>query len=185
MSTLIVLDRDGVINHDSDDYIKSVDEWQPIDGSIEAIARLTKAGYTVAVATNQSGIGRQYFSLQTLAAMHRKMNDLVEQAGGKIAHIAFCPHLPDADCDCRKPKPGLIHQIEQATGLSAKGRWMIGDSLSDLQAGTAAGCKTALLLTGKGPRTQAKIAANSDLIEQAAPQFSDLAAFVDQLLAKP
>lgn len=182
MSTLLILDRDGVINHDSDDYIKSVDEWQPIDGSLEAIARLTKAGYTIAVATNQSGIGRQYFSLETLTAMHDKMNHLVEQAGGKIAHIAYCPHLPGDECDCRKPKPGLIHQIEQATGLSAKGNWMVGDSLSDLQAGAAAGSKTALVLTGKGPRTQAKLVANANLINQQVPQFNDLATFVDYLL---
>lgn len=184
MSQLIILDRDGVINHDSDHYIKTVDEWRPIDGSIEAIARLTAAGFQVAIATNQSGIGRQYFSQATLAAMHQKMLQLVDDAGGKIVHIAYCPHLPDDGCDCRKPKPGLIHQIEQVTGLSAKGRWMVGDSLSDLQAGTAANCRTALVLSGKGMRTQAKLLANPDLLIGPVPEFDNLAKFVDWLLSE-
>lgn len=181
MQQLIILDRDGVINFDSDDYIKTVDEWQPIPGSIQAIARLTTAGYKVAVATNQSGLARQYFNKATLDAMHAKMQQLVKMAGGSIAKIAYCPHLPGDNCDCRKPKPGLIRQIELATGLSASGQWMVGDSLSDMQAGAAAGCKTALVLTGKGMRTQPKKRVDEHLQDQ--PEFKDLAAFVDWLLA--
>ena len=179
-SKLIILDRDGVINHDSDNYIRSVDEWQPINGSIEAIARLYQAGYVVTVATNQSGIGRGYYSVDVLNGMHAKMNELVSAAGGRITYIAYCPHLPTDNCDCRKPLPGLIRQIELATGISASGHWMVGDSISDLQAGTAAGCNTALVLTGKGLRTQPKKRAEQDLKD--CPEFEDLSLFVDWLL---
>ena len=110
---LIILDRDGVINHDSDAYIKSPDEWLPISGSLEAIARLSHAGYRIAVATNQSGVGRGYYSLATLANIHEKMNQAVRAAGGLIDVIFFCPHVPDEACECRKPKPGLFYQIAE------------------------------------------------------------------------
>ncbi|OUR61151.1 D-glycero-beta-D-manno-heptose-1,7-bisphosphate 7-phosphatase, partial [Bermanella sp. 47_1433_sub80_T6] len=120
-SKLIVLDRDGVINYDSDDYVKSVDEWIPLPGSMEALAKLTQAGFKIAIATNQSGISRGYFTVATLAAMHQKMLTLATEAGAKIDYIAYCPHGPDDNCDCRKPLPGLIHQIEQALNMSAKG----------------------------------------------------------------
>jgi len=152
-SKLIVLDRDGVINYDSDDYVKSVDEWIPLPGSMEALAKLTQAGFKIAIATNQSGISRGYFTVATLAAMHQKMLTLATEAGAKIDYIAYCPHGPDDNCDCRKPLPGLIHQIEQALNMSAKGCYMVGDSLRDLQAGQAAGLIPALVLTGKGQRT--------------------------------
>ncbi|GAA6136083.1 D-glycero-beta-D-manno-heptose 1,7-bisphosphate 7-phosphatase [Oceaniserpentilla sp. 4NH20-0058] len=150
---LIILDRDGVINYDSDDYIKTVDEWQPLPGSMEAIGKLTQAGYTIAVATNQSGIARGYFSVDTLNAMHEKMIKLAAEHGGKFAHIAYCPHGPDDHCDCRKPLPGLIHQIESALNVSAKDCYMVGDSYRDLEAGIAAGMKPVLVRTGKGKRT--------------------------------
>jgi len=152
-SKLIVLDRDGVINYDSDDYVKSVDEWIPLPGSMEALAKLTQAGFKIAIATNQSGISRGYFTVATLDAMHQKMLTLASKAGAKIDYIAYCPHGPDDNCDCRKPLPGLIHQIEKALNMSAKGCYMVGDSLRDLQAGQAAGLVPALVLTGKGQRT--------------------------------
>jgi len=152
-SKLIVLDRDGVINYDSDDYVKSVDEWIPLPGSMEALAKLTQAGFKIAIATNQSGISRGYFTVTTLDAMHQKMLTLASEAGANIDYIAYCPHGPDDHCDCRKPLPGLIHQIEKALNLSAKGCYMVGDSLRDLQAGQAAGLLPALVLTGKGQRT--------------------------------
>lgn len=149
----IILDRDGVINYDSDNYIKTVDEWIPLPGSMKAIGKLTQAGYKIAVATNQSGISRGYFSVETLNAMHDKMTKLAAQHGGKFDYIAYCPHGPDDDCDCRKPLPGLIHQIESALNISAKDCYMVGDSLRDLEAGVAAGMKPVLVKTGKGERT--------------------------------
>ena len=170
---LIVLDRDGVINYDSDDYIKTVDEWIPLPGSMEAIGKLTQAGYQVAVATNQSGISRGYFSVETLNAMHDKMIKLADEHGGKFDFIAYCPHGPDDECDCRKPLPGLIHQIETALGISAKDCYMVGDSLRDLEAGVAAGLKPVLVKTGKGERTLEK---NKGL--ENALIFDDLASFI-------
>jgi D-glycero-D-manno-heptose 1,7-bisphosphate phosphatase len=170
---LIVLDRDGVINYDSDNYIKTVDEWIPLPGSMEAIGKLTQAGYKIAVATNQSGISRGYFSIETLNAMHDKMIKLADEHGGKFDFIAYCPHGPDDECDCRKPLPGLIHQVETALGISAKGCYMVGDSLRDLEAGAAAGLKPVLVKTGKGQRTLEKnIGLENALI------FDDLASFI-------
>ena len=153
---LIILDRDGVINYDSDDYVKTVDEWKPIPGSMEAIGKLTQADYKVAVATNQSGIARGYFTIETLNAMHEKMIALAAEHGGKFDFIAYCPHGPNDQCDCRKPLPGLIHQIETGLNLSAQGCYMVGDSLRDLEAGVAAGLKPVLVKTGKGERTLKK-----------------------------
>lgn len=150
---LIILDRDGVINQDRDDFVKSVDEWIPIDGSMDAIAFLTEAGYTVAVATNQSGIGRKYFTLQDLTEMHAKMHRLALQAGGVIDGIWFCPHLADDNCNCRKPKPGMIQDILDRFQAQAADTWLAGDSLRDLQAINAVGGKSALVLTGKGKKT--------------------------------
>ena len=174
---LIVLDRDGVINQDSDAYIKSVDEWIPLEGSIEAMAMLTKAGYQIAIATNQSGIARGYFTLDTLNDMHRKMNKLATEAGAKINYIAYCPHVSEDSCDCRKPLPGLIHQIETALNVSAKDCYMVGDSLRDLQAGSAAGLKPILVLTGKGQRTLDKGEGLAGI-----PVHLDLKAFTKELL---
>ena len=150
---LIILDRDGVINHDSDQFIKSPEEWQPIDGSLDAIAFLTQAGYTIAVATNQSGIARGYFNVQTLNEMHAKMHKLVRQAGGEISGVWFCPHTADSQCDCRKPKPGMIYDILERFKADPAETWLVGDSLRDLQAMHEAGGKTALVMTGKGKKT--------------------------------
>ncbi|ATD65791.1 D-glycero-beta-D-manno-heptose 1,7-bisphosphate 7-phosphatase [Neisseria weixii] len=150
---LIILDRDGVINQDRDDFVKSVDEWIPIEGSMDAIAFLTEAGYTVAVATNQSGIGRKYFTLQDLTEMHAKMHRLALQAGGVIDGIWFCTHLADDNCNCRKPKPGMIQDILNRFQAQAADTWLVGDSLRDLQAMDAVGGKSALVLTGKGKKT--------------------------------
>jgi len=154
---LLILDRDGVINFDSDEYVKTVDEWKPIPGSIEAIAKLSKAGFTIAVATNQSGLARGYFSPETLHLMHSKMRHMVSEHGGHIDHIEYCPHGPDDQCDCRKPLPGMIHNIlVQYPEAAPESVFVVGDSLRDLEAGIAAGCKPLLVRTGKGERTIAK-----------------------------
>ncbi|MEH6625474.1 MAG: D-glycero-beta-D-manno-heptose 1,7-bisphosphate 7-phosphatase [Motiliproteus sp.] len=156
MTKLVILDRDGVINEDSDDYIKSLKEWHPITGSIDAIARLSLAGYTIAVATNQSGLARGYFTLETLGQIHSKMNELVAEKGGCISAIAYCPHHPDDQCDCRKPKPGLVNQIEKMLDTSAKDAYFVGDTEKDMQVGVSKGCIPILVKTGKGARTLEK-----------------------------
>lgn len=197
MPRLIILDRDGVINQDSDDYIKSVAEFIPIPGSLEAIAQLCQAGYSVMVATNQSGIARQLFTLETLEAMHKKLQLLLAPLGGKIEQFYYCPHGPDVQCTCRKPKPGMIIQIAhdffsaegsfQAEGsLKAEGSlsdvYVVGDSLRDLEAGRTAGARVALVKTGKGMRSLEKIR-QDNLSEYAQlPVFTDLADFTQQLL---
>ena len=157
---LIILDRDGVINHDSDQFIKSPEEWQPIDGSLDAIAFLTQAGYTIAVATNQSGIARGYFNVQTLNEMHAKMHKLVRQAGGEISGVWFCPHTADSNCDCRKPKTGMILDILDRFQAQASETYLVGDSLRDLQAIASAGGKPILVRTGKGMKTLAQDSEN-------------------------
>lgn len=174
---LIILDRDGVINHDSDDYIKSPDEWLPIAGSIDAIARLNHAGYTIAVATNQSGLGRGYFDISTLNAMHEKMHLLVNQAGGHIDGVFFCPHLPADQCNCRKPLPGLLFQISRRFSTSLENVPFIGDSTSDIEAARLAGAKPVLVRTGKGAKTEQKLEESSDL-----PIFDNLEQAVISLL---
>lgn len=169
---LLILDRDGVINYDSDEYIKSPEEWIPLPGSIEAIAKACQAGFNIAVATNQSGIARGYFNLATLEAMHDKMRKLVEDAGGKIDYIAYCPHGPEDSCECRKPKPGLFNQIKAHFGLKDFSNCLsIGDSLRDLEAAAAVSCPYALVLTGKGVNTVGKM--NGDIIKPEAI-FADL-----------
>ena len=179
MTKLVILDRDGVINLDSDAFVKNADEWIPIESSIKAIARLNRAGFKVAVATNQSGLGRGHFNQQDLDAMHAKMVQLVEAEGGHFATIKWCPHKPDAGCDCRKPLPGLIDQIRAELDIDKlDGCYMVGDSLRDLQAGEARGCKAVLVKTGKGEKT---LAANEGL--ENALVFDRLADFVDWLLA--
>ena len=150
---LAVLDRDGVINLDSDQYIKSPEEWKPIPGSLEAIARLTQAGFRVVVATNQSGLGRGLFDMATLNAMHDKLHKAVNQLGGRIDAVFFCPHAQDAGCDCRKPKPGMLREIAARFDLALAGVPVIGDSLRDLQAASAVGARPVLVLTGKGEQT--------------------------------
>ncbi len=174
---LIILDRDGVINQDSDQYVRSVDEWIAIPGSIQAIADLSKADFTIAIATNQSGIGRGYYSLVTLDAMHQKMQQLVSDAGGSVDHIVFCPHIDADNCQCRKPLPGMLSQILQTTAAQACETWMVGDSLRDLQAAWALDIKTALVKTGKGEKTLMNPALKTDTAI-----FRDLAHFSLHLL---
>jgi len=178
---LIILDRDGVINEDSDDYIKSVEEWIPIPGSIEAIARLSKADYIVTVATNQSGIGRKLLDEYDLAVIHQTMCDRVEEAGGAINGVFFCPHRPDEGCACRKPGIGMFTQIECEFGTSVKNVPFVGDSLTDIAAARMAGCIPVLVRTGKGERTL-KEADPNELAEVCTHQ--DLSSFVDSLLAQ-
>ncbi|GGK62313.1 D-glycero-beta-D-manno-heptose 1,7-bisphosphate 7-phosphatase [Amphritea balenae] len=156
MSKLVILDRDGVINYDSDEYVKSVDEWQPIPGSIEAISELCKAGFKVTIATNQSGLARGYFQQSDLDQMHDKLHLLLEKQGGSITQIEFCPHGPDDNCSCRKPLAGMINTILSSHPDTAPGDvFVVGDSLRDLEAGISAGCKPLLVETGKGKKTLA------------------------------
>ncbi|GAB4296637.1 MAG: D-glycero-beta-D-manno-heptose 1,7-bisphosphate 7-phosphatase [Thiohalomonadaceae bacterium] len=178
MPKLIVLDRDGVINEDSDAYIKSPEEFIPIPGSLEAIARLTQAGWRVVVATNQSGVARGYYDLATLQRIHDKLHRLLAPLGGQIEAIFYCPHGPDDHCDCRKPKPGLFRDIEARLHLSLRGVPTIGDSLRDLEAAQAVGAQPILVRTGKGERTLAKGKGLDGI-----PVYADLAAAVDALLS--
>ncbi|MFN3983972.1 MAG: D-glycero-beta-D-manno-heptose 1,7-bisphosphate 7-phosphatase [Rhodocyclaceae bacterium] len=174
---LIILDRDGVINHDSEQFIKSPDEWRPIDGSLEAIARLNQWGWRVVVASNQSGIGRGLFGMDTLNAINDKMVKHLAQAGGRLDAIFFCPHPADSTCDCRKPKPGMLRQIGERFNVDLANVPVVGDSLRDLQAGAAAGARPYLVLTGKGEHTRSlpELPAETQV-------FPDLAAVVTHLV---
>lgn len=181
---LCILDRDGTINEDSADYVKSPAEWQPLPGALEAIARINHAGWHVVVVTNQSGLGRGLFDVSALNAMHAKMHEMLAAVGGRIDAIFYCPHAPDEGCHCRKPEPGLFEQIAQRYGVSLAGVPFIGDSLRDMQAAASAGCTPHLVCTGRHP----------DLLgqTQAPPPFpagtrvhADLAACVAHWLAQP
>jgi D-glycero-D-manno-heptose 1,7-bisphosphate phosphatase len=175
---LVILDRDGVINFDSDQYIKSPDEWKPIPGSLEAIAKLNQAGCRVLVATNQSGIGRGLFDMTTFNAINEKMYRLLAQVGGRIDALFFCPHAADANCNCRKPKAGLYEEIAKRFNADLTGVPCIGDALRDLQAAQTVGGQPILVLTGKGERTiKAGGFPENTLI------FPNLAKTVDTLLA--
>ena len=173
----IILDRDGVINFDSDHFIKSPAEWKPIPGSLEAIARLTQSGYRVVVASNQSGIDRGLFDMDTLNAIHDKMHQAVKALGGRIDAIFYCPHSADSNCDCRKPKPGMFERIATSFNVDLTNAYAVGDSLRDLQAAVAAGAKPVLVLSGKGETTRAENA-----LPEGTEIFADLAAVVDHLL---
>lgn len=173
---LLILDRDGVINYDSDAYIKNLDEWIPLPGAVEAIARLSRAGWTVAVATNQSGLARGYYDLAALDAMHARLRQLVAEQGGELGLIVHCPHGPDDGCDCRKPKPGMLRQIAAHYGTSLAGVWFVGDSSGDLNAALAVGCQPVLVKTGKGLLTLAQPLPAGTLV------FDDLAAVASQLI---
>lgn len=175
---LVILDRDGVINEDSDDYIKSAAEWRPIPGSLKAIARLNAAGYTVAVATNQSGIARGMYNIETLNAIHKKMQQVLQPVGGYVDKIFYCPHGPDDGCDCRKPKAGLFKQVSMHYGTDLHGVPAIGDSLRDIQAAMSAGAKPVLVRTGKGERTLVSRELPDDV-----PVYANLADAVDAMLA--
>ncbi len=174
---MVVLDRDGVINQDSDEFIKSPDEWIPIPGSLEAIARLKRAGFLVVVATNQSGIARGLYDLDMLQAIHQKMHLLLAEKGASLDGIFYCPHGPDDGCDCRKPKSGLLHQILKQLDVDLQGVWLIGDSLRDLQAGLSCGMQPVLVRTGKGSGTESK-----GQLPEGAFIFDDLASATNQLL---
>jgi D-glycero-D-manno-heptose 1,7-bisphosphate phosphatase len=173
---LIVLDRDGVINQDSDLYIKSPDEWVPLPGSLEAIARLNQWGWRVVVCTNQSGIGRGLFGMDTLNAIHDKMIKAAAHAGGSIDAVFFCPHTNADACECRKPKPGMLREIAARYNLDLAGVPVVGDSLRDLQSAVAVGARPMLVLTGKGRKTQLDPA-----LPEGTPVFADLAAAVKSL----
>jgi len=149
---LVILDRDGTINSDSEDFVKSPDEWMPLPGALEAIARLNQAGWHVVIASNQSGLGRGLFDVAALNAMHAKMYKMLAVLGGRVDAVFYCPHSPEEECVCRKPQPGLFEQIGTRFGVPLKGVPTAGDSLRDLQAGAAAGCEPHLVLTGKSER---------------------------------
>jgi D-glycero-D-manno-heptose 1,7-bisphosphate phosphatase len=174
---LIILDRDGVINEDSDEYIKSPTEWKPIRGSLDAIARLHRAGWRVIVATNQSGIARGLFDLDTLARIHKHMHQRVVETGGLIDAVFFCPHGPDDNCNCRKPRPGMFQDIAARLRISLEGVPAVGDSLRDIQAAEAGGARPVLVKTGKGFGT----VSNPDL-DPDVPVYDDLYSAVDALL---
>ena len=173
---LVILDRDGTINHDSDNYIKSPAEWRPIDGSLEAIARLTQAGYRVVVATNQSGIARGLFDTATLIAIHAMLQRAAALAGGRIDAFFFCPHAADSACACRKPKPGMLLEIARRFNVSLADVCMAGDAQRDVDAAAAAGARPVLVLTGKGRMTfdEGKLPSGTDV-------YPDLAAFARKL----
>ena len=181
---LIVLDRDGVINHDSDQFIKSPAEWRPIPGSLEAIARLNQAGYRVVVATNQSGVGRGLFGMTTLTEIHEKMFKSLNLVGGRIDAVFYCPHAADSHCDCRKPKPGLMRQIALRYGIDLRTVPMLCDTVRDLQAAQAAGCEPHLVLSGRAANlTEAQL---GDIVAEVpgAEAHRDLGSFVDFLLQR-
>jgi D-glycero-D-manno-heptose 1,7-bisphosphate phosphatase len=180
---LAILDRDGTINLDSDEFIKSPDEWQPLPGALEAIARLNHAGWHVVIASNQSGLGRGLFDVATLNAIHAKMHKSLAAVGGRIDAVFYCPHAPDEGCSCRKPLPGLFEQIGERFGVDLKSVPVVGDTLRDLQAGAAVGCAPHLVLTGKAAALRAQ-----PLPADFPPDtrvHEDLGAFADWLVKRP
>jgi D-glycero-D-manno-heptose 1,7-bisphosphate phosphatase len=176
---LVILDRDGVINFDSAQFIKSPAEWKPIPGSLEAIAQLNQSGYKVVVATNQSGIGRGLFDMDTLNQIHEKMHKALYTLGGRIDAIFYCPHAADSDCDCRKPKAGMFKRISEVMNIDLNGVPAIGDSLRDLKAGATVGCLPILVHTGKGEKTKAE-----GNLPEGTLEFADLAQAVEWILRK-
>ena len=169
---LVILDRDGTINEDSDQYIKSPEEWRPIKGSLEAIARLTQADYRIVVATNQSGIARGLFDTRTLFAIHDTLLRALAQHGGRIDAFFFCPHAPEAGCACRKPQPGMLLEVARRFNFPLDQAYMVGDTLRDLQAAAAAGARPVLVLTGQGARAR-----EAGDLPSGTRVFPDLAAF--------
>jgi len=173
---LVILDRDGTINHDSEDFIKSPAEWKPIAGSLEAVARLIQADYRVVVATNQSGIGRGLFDTQALFAIHDKLQRALGQVGGRIDAFFFCPHKADDNCRCRKPQPGMLLEVARRFNVSLEDVYMVGDSRKDLEAAAAAGARPVLVLTGNGVKTE-----KEGNLPRGTAIHADLAAFARQL----
>ncbi len=180
MQKLIILDRDGVINEDSDQFIKSPEEFKAIPGSLEAIARLSQNGYRVVVATNQSGLGRGLFDMDSLNRIHNKMHQALANLGGQITAIFFCPHTPEDQCACRKPEDGMFKEIASTFDVDLHEVPAVGDSLRDLEASSAAGCAPFLVLTGKG-----KITFDNAQLPKNTQVFPDLASVAKHLLAPP
>jgi D-glycero-D-manno-heptose 1,7-bisphosphate phosphatase len=175
---LVILDRDGVINEDSDEYIKSAEEWRPIPGSLEAIAMLCQAGYQVYIASNQSGIGRGLFDYDALFAIHERLQRAVAEVGGRISGIEFAPDHPDQASELRKPAPGMLKDLARRLGIGLEGVPFVGDSASDIEAARAAGARPVLVLTGKGERT------NSVRVADDVPVYKDLAEFARTLIGQ-
>jgi D-glycero-D-manno-heptose 1,7-bisphosphate phosphatase len=179
---LLILDRDGTINSDSDDFVKTPEEWLPLPGALEAIARLNHAGWHVVVASNQSGLGRGLFDVASLNAMHAKMYKMLAAQGGRIDAVFYCPHTADDDCHCRKPKPGLFEQIGSRFGVQLSGVPAVGDSLRDVQASAAAGCEPHLVLTGKSAMYRA--GGRPEGLPPGTLVHADLSAFADFILER-
>jgi D-glycero-D-manno-heptose 1,7-bisphosphate phosphatase len=186
---LVILDRDGTINSDSDDFVKTPEEWLPLPGALEAIARLNHAGWHVVIASNQSGLGRGLFDVTALNAIHAKMHKMLAAVGGRVDAVFYCPHSPEESCSCRKPLPGLFEQIGARLGVPLKGVPTAGDSLRDLQAGAAAGCEPHLVLTGKSAQYGANQAGDHagsqpEGLPAGTIVHADLPAFADFILAR-
>ena len=181
---LVILGRDGVLNEFREGHVTAPDEWVPVEGALEAVARLHQANYHVVVATNQSGIGRGMIDMAAVNAVHARMHQAVQEQGGRIDAVFFCPHVPEDDCDCRKPKPGLLLEIGRRYGVDLSAVPVVGDTLRDLQAGEAAGCEPHLVLSGRARGLEAE--ALRQLLAQVprARVHEDLNAFVDFLLAR-
>ncbi|WP_428819647.1 D-glycero-beta-D-manno-heptose 1,7-bisphosphate 7-phosphatase [Microbulbifer sp. MCCC 1A16149] len=179
---IIILDRDGVINHQPDGHVTSVDEWTPLPGSIEAMARLSQAGHQLVIATNQSGLALGLFDLDDLEAMHAKLRALVEDAGGEVAGIFYCPHSDEDHCRCRKPKTGLLDAIEAEFDTSLHESYFVGDQRKDLECAVAKGCKPALVQSGRGEQTLASLLENPDPGLTTTAVFADLSQFADFVL---
>lgn len=173
---LVILDRDGTINYDSDQYIKSPAEWRPIPGSLEAIGRLTQAGYRIVVATNQSGIARGLFDTATLISIHDTLQRAAAQAGGRVDAFFFCPHAADSTCECRKPRPGMVLEVARRFNVSLADTYMVGDTLRDVQAAAAAGARPVLVLSGRGRKTL-----EEGMLPPGTAVFQDLATFAEHL----
>lgn len=187
---LLILDRDGTLNRSRDDYVASPDEWEPLAGALEAVARLNQGGWRVVLATNQSGLGRGLFDMVSLNAIHAKMHRQLAAVGGRVEAVFFCPHAPEDGCGCRKPAPGLFHQIAERFGSSPANIPAAGNALRHVQAASAAGCPTHLLLTGKSEHLKGRVGLGADLTA-VAPELppgtllhDDLPAFADWLLAQ-
>lgn len=179
---LVVVDRDGTLNQDPEDFLRGPDDWVPLPGALEAIARLNGAGWRVVVASNQSGLGRGLFDVETLNAVHARMHKALAQAGARVDAVFFCPHAPEDDCDCRKPKPGLFLQIAARYRVAPTQIVAVGDSLRDVGAGVAAGCDTHLVLTGQSAGFRSCGLPSG--LPRGVTVHADLSAFADALLAR-
>jgi D-glycero-D-manno-heptose 1,7-bisphosphate phosphatase len=189
---LLILDRDGTLNRSRDDYVASPEEWEPLPGAMEAVARLNQGGWHVVLATNQSGIGRSLFDMTALNAIHAKMHRQLAAVGARVDAVFFCPHTEEDACDCRKPAPGLFHQIAERFGVSVEKLPAAGNALRHVEAATAAGCPAHLLLTGKSEHLRERVGDGLNVdYSVLAPELPpgtrvhlDLNAFADWLLAQ-